>query len=94
MEQSITLNIPQNLTDEQWEKISEVYRSMDGWLEGLNFPYWYGSEGEEKFISVSFEPSGFLFTGNVSHDFWVGWMTQICAKLSLALGQEVYDATM
>ena len=39
MDQSITLNIPQDLSDDQWEKISEVYRSMDGWIEGQDFPY-------------------------------------------------------
>ena len=94
MEQSITLNIPHDLSDEEWEKISEVYRSMDGWIEGKDFPYWYGTESDDRYISVSYEPSGLLFTGRVRDDLWVGWLTQICAKLSIALKREVHDATM
>ena len=94
MDQSITLNIPQDLSDEGWEKISEVYKSMDGWIEGKGFPYWYGTEEDDRYISVSFEPSGLLFSGKVNDDLWVAWLTQICAKLSVALGQEVHDATM
>jgi hypothetical protein len=94
MDQFITLNIPQDLSDEGWEKISEVYKSMDGWIEGKDFPYWYGTEEDDRYISVSFEPSGLLFSGKVNDDLWVGWLTQMCAKLSIALGIEVYDATM
>ncbi|MBU2713188.1 hypothetical protein [Zooshikella harenae] len=94
MEQSITLNIPHDLSDEEWEKISEVYRNMDGWIDGIDFPYWYGTESDDRYISVSYEPSGLLFTGKVNDDLWVGWLTQICAKLSIALRREIHDATM
>lgn len=94
MDQSITLNIPHDLSDEDWDKISEVYRSMDGWIDGKDFPYWYGTEADDRYISVSYEPSGLLFSGNVNDDLWVGWLTQICAKLSIALNREIHDATM
>ncbi|UDL05995.1 hypothetical protein [Marinobacter sp. CA1] len=91
--QSITLNVPFDLPDEDWDKIMAVYREMDGWIEGKDFPYWYGIEGDAQFILVSAEPSGLVFSGNVNHDFWIAWITKICAKLSLALNREVHDAT-
>jgi len=93
MEQTITLNVPWDLPDEDWNKIMQVYRGMDGWIEGKDFPYWYGTEEDERFISVSAEPSGLLFNGKINNDYWIAWITQICARLSLALNREVHDAT-
>jgi len=91
--QSITLNVPNDLPDEDWAKVMAVYRDMDGWLEGKDFPYWYGVEGDVQYISVSAEPSGLMFSGNVNDDFWIAWITKICAKLSIELSREIHDAT-
>jgi hypothetical protein len=92
MEKSITLNLPYNLEAQEWEKISLVYQEMDGWIEGYEFPYWFGTEKDESYICASVEPSGLVMFGNVSDEIWVGWITKLCAKLTLALGKEIYDA--
>ena len=93
MEKSITLNLPYDLEAREWEKVSLVYKQMDGWIEGCELPYWFGTEKDECYIYASVEPSGLLICGNVSDDrIWLGWITLLCAKLTLALGKEIYDA--
>ncbi len=39
-------------------------------------------------------PSGLLLCGQVESSLWCSWLTVLCARLSLALGGEVYDAEM
>jgi hypothetical protein len=95
--QSITLNLPINLTDQQWAKVGEVYASLDGWrgthpVSGS--PHWYGFESDAQFIGASAEPSGLLIEGNVDSRLWVGWISVMCARLSLALNMEIHDAEM
>jgi hypothetical protein len=94
MEQSITLNVPINLSSEDWQKVAAVYTTLDGWLGDTDSPYWYGREGDARHIWASAEPSGLLFCGRVESGLWMGWVTVLCARLSLALGREVYDAGM
>ncbi|MFV0664013.1 hypothetical protein [Denitromonas sp.] len=94
MNQQITLNIRYDIPDEEWEKIGEVYRSMDGWLDGQEYPYWYGTESDPRYISASVEPGGIQFCGEIEPDIWVGWLTVLCAKLTQALGREIHDAEM
>lgn len=94
MHQSITLNVPVDLTDEDWEKVGSVYSTLDGWIAGSSWPCWYGHEGDACYITASAEPSGLLFEGEVEPGLWVGWVTVLCARLSLALGREVHDAEM
>jgi hypothetical protein len=90
MIQSITLNLPSDLTNADWDKVLAVYRSMDGWLEEHNS--WFGSCDSERFITTSAEPSGLLIEGNVDPLLFRGWITKLCAKLTATLGKEVYDA--
>jgi len=90
MIQSITLNLPSDLSTADWNKVSAVYRSMDGWLE--KHSSWFGPWDSERFIAVSVEPSGLLVEGNVDPLLFRGWITKLCAKLTAALGREVYDA--
>jgi hypothetical protein len=92
MEQSITLNLPYDLTDSEWAKVLAVYRSMDGWLEGQELPCWFGSLDSAQFVAASVEPSGLLIEGNLEPLLFRGWVTKLCAKLTAALGREVYDA--
>lgn len=33
MHQPITLNLPHELSEFEWQKVSTVYRSMDGWID-------------------------------------------------------------
>ncbi len=94
MHQSITLNVPHDLTDEEWAKVAAVYASMDGWREGEALPTWYGTEADQAYIIASAEPSGLLLEGLLEPDLWTGWLTVLCARLSLALGREVHDAEM
>jgi hypothetical protein len=94
---SITLSLPYNLTREQWGAVDEVFRSLDGWIgytEEDNIPQWYGPESSERYVLASVEPSGLLIEGNLQPDHWTGWLTVLCARLSLRLNMEVRDAEM
>ena len=71
-----------------------VYESMDGWTNAENGCFWYGNSPGAPFINVSSEPSGLVVVGNVDELIWFGWVTKFCAKLSIALNREVYDAEM
>ena len=92
MEQTITLNLPNDLSDSDWKKVSTVYKQMDGWIDGYDHPYWFGTEEDDLYISASVEPSGLLLSGKVDEGIWISWVTVLCAKLTLALGREIHDA--
>lgn len=92
MHQSITLNIPINSPANDWDTIANIYPTLDGWMPETEWPCWYGQEEEVSHIIVSAEPSGLIFSGEVEPSLWVGWVSVLCAKLSLALGREVHDA--
>jgi hypothetical protein len=92
--QSITLNLPYDLTAAEWKKVSEVFRSMDGWINDSAQQSWYGVEGDPRFIWASVEPSGLLLEGEIELGLWIGWLTVLCARLSLSLNREVCDAEM
>jgi len=94
MDQTITLNVSAYLSEQEWAKVMEVYRSMDGWIEGAEWPSWYGSEADPCYITVSAEPSGLVLSANIDPPLWTGWLTVICARLTLALGTAVHDAEM
>lgn len=44
------------------------------------------------YLTASVEPSGLLLEGNVDPVLFRGWVTKLCAKLTLTLRREVYDA--
>lgn len=92
MEESITLNLPYGLMEEEWSRVMGVYQEMDGWLEGQDLPCWFGPEGSSKFICASSEPSGLLLSGSIDPLLFRGWVTKLCAKLTASLGREIYDA--
>ena len=89
---SITLNLPYDLTTEEWKKVTNVFEQLDGWMNHSKYMCWYGTEENEEYIWASVEPSGLLLHGRISDDIWVGWVSKLCAKLSVALAREVYDA--
>jgi hypothetical protein len=94
---SITLSLPYDLSQEQWKIVDEVFSSLDGWLGYKpedNTPQWYGPESSERFVWASIEPSGLLVEGNLDSTHWTGWISVLCARLSLQLGTEVCDAEM
>ena len=92
MNQSITLNLPFDLSEVESVKIMAVYREMDAWIENEELPCWFGKLNDTKFIVASLEPSGLLLEGNLDPLLFRGWITKLCAKLTLALGREIYDA--
>jgi hypothetical protein len=92
MIQSITLNLPYDLPEAEWIKVMAVYRSMDGWVEGEELPCWFGKLDAAQFVAASIEPSGLLLEGNLNPLLFRGWVTKLCAKLTITLGREVYDA--
>ncbi|MFZ6757896.1 hypothetical protein ACO0K9_11865 [Undibacterium sp. Ji50W] len=94
MFQTITINLPIDMPASDWEKVSKVYREMDGWIENSEWPCWYGKEGSDRYISASAEPSGLLFDGEMEPGLWTAWFTVLCARLTLALGRPVHDAEM
>ena len=94
---TITLNLPYDLSEEQWAAVERVYQSLDGWLDTGPVdgpPRWYGDESSDQFISASIEPSGLLIEGKIEHELWTGWISVLCARLSLALQMEIRDAEM
>ena len=94
---SITLNLPYDLTADQWNAVNEVFQSMDGWIgpsESDNTPQWYGTASSPRYVWASVEPSGLLIDGNLEAAHWTGWISMLCSRLSLALQIEIRDAEM
>lgn len=93
---SITLNLPYVLSENEWRKVEDVYRSIDGYVAPVegSCPSWFGKVGESRFICVSVEPSGLLCEGVIESELWCGWLSLVCSRLSLALQREVRDAEM
>ncbi|MBN3816191.1 hypothetical protein G3N57_05960 [Paraburkholderia sp. Se-20369] len=50
MEHSITLNVPTDLSPEDWQKVAAVYTTLDGWLADSSGACWYGREGDARYI--------------------------------------------
>ena len=92
MSQSITLNLPYDLTESEWAKVLSVYESMNEWVPAQSVPCWFGPLDGATYLAASVEPGGLLLEGNVDPLLFRGWVTKLCAKLTLALGREVYDA--
>lgn len=91
MQHSLTLNVPINLSTQDWEKVASVYRELEGWIES-DEDCWFGHEGDSCFITASAEPSGLVFCGQMESSLWAGWTSVLCAKLSAALGRNIHDA--
>lgn len=92
MEQSITLNVPYDLTESEWSKVMAVYREMDGWVEGQPLPCWFGPLESARYVAASVEPSGLQISGTIEPLLFRGWVTKLCARLTVALEREVHDA--
>ena len=94
MERSITLNVRYDMPEGDWEKLGNVYRQLDGWLDDPMLPRWYGQETDARYICASVEPGGLQICGVVEPELWTAWLTVLCAKLTFAPGREIYDAEM
>jgi hypothetical protein len=91
---SVTLSMPYSLSDAQWARVDKVLSSMDGWIAGEPYPTWYGREDEARTLTSSVEPAGLQISGRLEEPLWTGWITTLCARLTLALGVPVHDAEM
>ena len=80
------LNIHYTAPDWVWDKIDEVYRSMEYYDETSDSPLWTG-DGIN--IESSVEPSGIQFYGEVPEDVWEEWFEELKEKLSDELGYEI-----
>lgn len=89
---SITINLPYDLSESEWAKVMAVYESMNDWVPGQAMPCWFGSLDSPRYLAASIEPGGLLLEGNVDPLLFRGWVTKLCAKLTLALNREVHDA--
>lgn len=84
------LNIWGHLPDEVWGKVSELYKSMPGWVgykDGI--PYWFGHEDNDVYIEASVEPSGLAFYAQMNQNDWVVWIETFKSNATKALGFDV-----
>lgn len=93
----MNLNIRYDLPNEVWTKVSHLYSQLEGW-KGLGkggregeegFPYWFGYEDDEKWISASVEPSGLCFIARMTDKEWEKWVKEIKQKATQILGFKV-----
>lgn len=90
------LNIRYDLPQGTWNKVSEVYEQMPGWLgygDGENgesgIPYWFNYNTDEKSVLASVEPSGLQFIANMETEEWQEWKALIKQIASKTLGFKV-----
>lgn len=92
MPHTITLNLRYDWPQSDWQKVYAVYQTMPGWQPGQAIPRWFGGGDDAQYIVASVEPSGLLLEAQLDVKLWIGWLTTLCARLSLALGREIHDA--
>lgn len=80
------LNIHYSAPDEIWDKIDEVYRSMEYYCKGENCLTWQGQDIE---LYSSAEPGGIQISGEMPDEIWDKWYPELKAKLTEALGYEI-----
>ena len=88
----VTLTIPYDLPDQDWEAIDRTYREMDGWIESDDVLRWYGGDGDERHLSASVKFGGVQIAGRLEPSVFFGWITVLCALLSRRLDRDVCDA--
>lgn len=88
--QNCNLNIWYYLSDEVWDKVTNIYESMPGWIGYKNgIPYWFGQEDDDIFIVVSVEPSGLSFYAQMSNGDWNSWIERFKLEATKVLGFDV-----
>lgn len=88
MMHDICLNIHYSAPDEVWERIGEVYRSMEYWcgVENGGCPAW---KDENIDLCASVEPGGIQISGEMPEEIWDKWYSELRAKLTDKLGYEI-----
>ncbi len=93
MHQSITLNIHYTLPEETWQKVSDIYPQMPGWIgypDG-GCPYWFGMDKDAKHLVASIEPSGLQFSGEMQEFEFIEWINTFIEKATQVLGFQVIN---
>ncbi|MCT4596524.1 MAG: hypothetical protein N4A50_01420 [Vallitalea sp.] len=84
------LNIHYSLLHETWDKISNLYSQMPGWINFINgIPYWFGTDEEQKSISASVEQGGLHFYSRMPNEEWEDWFNLFKEKATELLGFKV-----
>lgn len=84
------LNIWYYLPDEVWDKVTDIYASMPGWLGYIDeIPYWFGQEADEIYITASVEPSGLSFYAQMNTKDWNVWIERFKSEATKLLGFDV-----
>lgn len=84
------LNIPYTLPQDVQVGLEALYAQMPHWLGYCDgAAQWYGSEGDEAFISACVEPSGLQFYAKLPDDQWQAWFTLFLSRASALLGYAV-----
>ncbi|MBR4671122.1 MAG: hypothetical protein IKO84_11025 [Butyrivibrio sp.] len=83
---NVNLNIHWNAPEYVWKNVDEVFRSMDYYEEGSEYPRWTCGE---HYIEASREASGLQFFSTMPEDMWDKWYSELKLKLTKALGYEI-----
>ncbi|MFJ7665735.1 hypothetical protein ACIQXI_01425 [Lysinibacillus sp. NPDC097195] len=88
--QQCNLNIWYNLPSEVWDRMTNVYERMPGWIGYTNgIPYWFGQEEDDVFIMASVEPSGLSFFAQMEMEDWHSWIERFKVEATKIVGFEV-----
>ncbi|CAH0533924.1 hypothetical protein VST7929_01801 [Vibrio stylophorae] len=84
------LNIPYNLSDENWQQIDAIYRAMPGWKGYVHgSPQWHLPSGYSVVAMV--EPKGLCFETLSSERDLSVWLCEFMFRASEALGFSVQN---
>lgn len=86
MEHDINLNIHYSAPEEIWDKIGNVYESMQYWAGNENEARW---EGDNIDLCASVEAGGVQIAGTMPEEIWEDWYNALKIKLTEALGYEI-----
>ncbi|MCW3467833.1 hypothetical protein [Chitinophaga nivalis] len=95
--QEMRLNIRYDAPEAIWNKLSQVYEQLDGWIGHgrggeygeAGIPYWFSFNENEKHILVSVEPGGIQFSGLMDASEWAIWGKEIKKVATSMLGYKV-----
>ena len=83
---NVNLNIHWQAPDVVWQKVDDVFKSMDYYDAESEYSRW---SSQDFYVEASSEPSGLQLYGNVPEKLWENWYSQLKEKLTKALGYEI-----
>jgi len=86
MQHDINLNIHWTIPDELWEKVVQVFRTMQYCDDSEKMPCW---KGENIDLWYSVEPSGLQIAGTMPDGIWHVWYEELKHKLTDVLGYQI-----